>query len=261
MIIRNYTIGADPELFIINTKTNKVISSIGLIPGEKGKPYVAPDMPDGFGIEIDNILGEFNIPPCSSKREFIENINYMKNYIDKYVKNINSDYGIKCIASQFVDEDQLNHPIAKLFGCSVDYNAYTLSENPKPKGESTNLRSAGFHIHFGYNNCNVDDSIKLIKLFDLCLGIPSIIHDPDTKRRSLYGKAGAFRLCEYGFEYRVLSSAMMSNDTLLDVIWDGIKKAVCMFNNEEFVNDDRIITAINNSDIELAKTIIEEYNI
>ena len=66
MEILNVTIGSDPELFIINKKTNKVVSSIGLIPGEKGNPYRTKDMPEGFGLEIDNILAEFNpaaIPP------------------------------------------------------------------------------------------------------------------------------------------------------------------------------------------------------
>ena len=61
-MIDGVTIGADPELFIVDNN-NKVISAVGLIPGEKGKPYVADDMPRGFGMEIDNILGEFNIPP------------------------------------------------------------------------------------------------------------------------------------------------------------------------------------------------------
>ena len=63
MLVRNITIGADPELFIIDSKTGKVVSSIGLIPGVKGEPYVGEDMPNGFGLETDNILAEFNIPP------------------------------------------------------------------------------------------------------------------------------------------------------------------------------------------------------
>ncbi len=45
MSIKDITIGADPELFIINKKTGKVVSSIGLIPGEKGNPWVGEDMP------------------------------------------------------------------------------------------------------------------------------------------------------------------------------------------------------------------------
>ena len=143
MRTNNITIGADPELFIINEKTKKVVSSIGLIPGEKGNPYVAADMPSGFGLETDNIVAEFNIPPVNDRVSFINNIEYMKAYIDKFVKNINPDLGILCAASKTVDASQLRSPQAKLFGCDVDYNAYTEEANPKPEGNRTNLRSCG----------------------------------------------------------------------------------------------------------------------
>ena len=116
MRIREFTLGADAELFIINTKTNKVVSSVGLIPGVKDEPYKAEDMPEGFGIEIDNILAEFNIPPCKSCGEWINNIEYMKNYLRNFVKKINPDYDIKCSAYEEVDSDQLQSPEASLFG-------------------------------------------------------------------------------------------------------------------------------------------------
>ena len=90
MIIDNVTIGADPELFLINSKTGEVVSSIGIIPGEKGNPYRSIDMPEGYGLEIDNILAEFNIPPVRTKEDFIEAITYMKNYIKKFIKT--ADY-------------------------------------------------------------------------------------------------------------------------------------------------------------------------
>lgn len=143
MRINNITIGADPELFIINEKTKKVVSSIGLIPGEKGNPYVAADMPSGFGLETDNILAEFNIPPVITEEAFVNNIEYMKQYIDKYVKNIDSNLGILCAASKTVDARQLNSEQALMFGCSPDFNVYTESENEKPDGSKTRLRSAG----------------------------------------------------------------------------------------------------------------------
>lgn len=116
MVVENITIGADPELFIINEKTGKVISSIGLIPGEKGNPYVGEDMPEGFGLETDNILAEFNIPPVKNKIDFLNVINYMKNYINDFVKKINPDYGIKCSAYEIVDANQLKSKEARLFG-------------------------------------------------------------------------------------------------------------------------------------------------
>ena len=114
--------------------------------------------------------------------------------------------------------------------CDKDYNAYTESENPKPDGEKTCGRSAGFHIHLGYNDHNIDTTLKLIKLFDVYIGIPSIIYDRNNMRRTLYGKAGAFRLTEYGFEYRVLSSAMYATEDLMNIVWNGITKALNAYN-------------------------------
>lgn len=36
--LSNITIGSDPECFIIDTRTDQVVSSIGMIPGKKGEP-------------------------------------------------------------------------------------------------------------------------------------------------------------------------------------------------------------------------------
>lgn len=262
MYIDNFTIGADPELFIINSKTGKVVSSIGIIPGVKGDPYVDETMPNGFGLETDNILAEFNIPPCRTKEQFITNIEWMKNYIRDFVKKTNQDYDIKCSASEIVDEDQLQSDEAKLFGCSVDYNAYTRKPNPKPKGETTNLRSAGCHIHFGYNGFNTNTSLQLIKLFDLYVGVPSILIDDDIRRRNLYGKAGAFRLTSYGCEARILSSYMMSTPELIGWIWDHVIRMINRF-NDGIINFDEesTINAINNSDKKLAEAICKKYKI
>lgn len=142
-MINNITIGADPEMFIFNTSTKTVVSSIGLIPGVKGDPWVDPTWKPGFGLETDNILVEFNIPPCCTKMEFVDNIFFMKNYIRQYVKQINPNYDVRCEASFLVPDDQLQSDEAKLLGCSIDYNVYTEAPNPKPEGDKTNLRSAG----------------------------------------------------------------------------------------------------------------------
>lgn len=262
MRLGKVTIGADPELFIINEKTKKVVSSVGKIPGEKGNPYVAEDMPAGFGLETDNILAEFNIPPVSDEASFINNIEYMKGYIDKFVKNLDPDYGILCAASKTVDKSQLQSPQAQLFGCDVDYNAYTEAPNPKPEGSRTNLRSAGFHIHIGYENPNIDMSVLLVKYLDMYLGVPSVIYDKDKRRRSLYGKAGCFRLTSYGVEYRVLSSAMMKDVDTLQFVWKQVQKAlIAASRGTSLVDSEYVIKAINESDAELAQRIVKSYSI
>ena len=51
--VENYLVGSDPELFIRHSQTNKIISSIGLIPGVKGKAYTPEGMSKGYGLQID----------------------------------------------------------------------------------------------------------------------------------------------------------------------------------------------------------------
>lgn len=260
--IKDFTVGADPELFIYDTSRQKIISSDGIIPGEKGDPYRSDDMPEGFGLEVDNILGEFNIPPCTTKEEWLHNINYMKEYIRNFVRKVNPNYDILSIASAHIDEDQLQSDVAKLFGCSEDYNVYTERVNEKPEGASTNLRSTGCHIHFGYPKNNIATSFKLLKYFDMYLGIPSVVVDNDTERRTLYGKAGCFRLTPYGFEYRTLSGRFIATDELIAFMWDGVIRAVDAYNNEvPLIDKDIIQNVINNSDIDEAKNLCDKFKL
>lgn len=259
--MRKITFGADPELFIINNKTGKVVSSIGLIPGEKNNAYHADDMPKGFGIEIDNILAEFNIPAATNREGFVHSILYMQNYIRDFVQKVNPDYDIKCSASELVDEDQLQAPEAKLFGCDPDYNAHTGEVNPKPNGDKGNLRSAGFHIHIGYPKFNPAMSLQIVKFFDETLGLMSVLLDGDKNRRKLYGKAGSFRLQPWGVEYRVLSSAMMKSEELLTLVYD-----VANFATEKALNhiplkcpEETVVRAINTSNKKLATALLTDY--
>lgn len=258
-MIKNITIGADPECFIINTLTNEVVSSIGMIPGEKGNPYVDPRMPEGFGLETDNILAEFNIPPCRTKAQFIYSINYMKDFIRSFVKDINPNYDIKCSASEYVPYDQLVGDQAFEIGCAPDYNAYTEDANPRPDGFKDNLRSAGMHIHLGCEGgLSVDEIIKFVKYFDQYVVLPSILVDTDTRRRSLYGKAGCFRRTCYGCECRSLSSFMMSSDMLLSQVWDNTMKAIHHYNENTPLMDPVLIQdVINNNRIDVAKEMIK----
>ena len=260
MKIKNVTVGADPELFIINTKTNQVVSAIGIIPGEKGKPYTK-GMPKGFGVELDCILGEFNIPPCTSLNDFVGFIQYMKNWIRNWVKQYDTNLDICCKASMPVPEDQLLDPRANEIGCMSDYNAYTERENDKPNGYPNNTRVSGFHIHVGYSNPDFDTSIKLIKFFDLCCGVPSMLYDDDTFRRTLYGKAGSFRLPKYGVEARCLSSFML-NDEYLPLIYKQTMLAIDMVNDElPLPEGDLVQKCINTSNKVLAEHLIKLYGI
>jgi hypothetical protein len=281
--IENVTIGSDPELFIVNTKTNTVVSSIGIIPGKKKQAFLPEDFQKGFGLQTDNILAEFNIPPVElipgASKVFLSHIVTMKEYIRNFVKQINFDYDILCTASELVPEDQLQSDEAKQFGCEPDYNVYTLSQNEAPKGNLTNLRTTGTHIHVGYTNNNLYTSLGLLKVLDLFLGVPSILIDKDDRRRSLYGKAGCFRLTDYGVEYRVLSGYFIKDKIVIDWVFKQIVEAVnyyntCMdiylnesdrpnsFSIEKYLpSEESIFNSINNGNIISAKRIIKKYQI
>lgn len=140
-----------------------------------------------------------------------------------------------------------------------DYNVYTEKKNKKPNAKDQNLRSAGFHIHLGYDHPTIQESLRMIKLLDIFLGIPSVIIDPDKKRRELYGKAGAFRLTAYGMEYRTLSSYMMSKDSILNLVWDLLILAVNYIGLPELFDKNQIQHIINESDVEEAKKFLNEF--
>jgi len=77
---------------------------------------VHPSFKPGFGLETDNVLAEFNIPPCRTKAQFIYSMNFMKDFIRSFVKDVNPHYDIKCTASLRVPYDQLDHPEAMEIG-------------------------------------------------------------------------------------------------------------------------------------------------
>lgn len=112
---RSYTIGSDPELFLFNNKTKKVVSAIDKIPGYKEDPY-KEGLPEGFGLQTDNILAEFNIPPVQSEEQFISHIEFMKDIIRNMAREINPDFDILCQASSKVPTKELKHPQAREFG-------------------------------------------------------------------------------------------------------------------------------------------------
>ena len=51
-------------------------------------------MSKGYGLQIDNILAEFNIPPTNIKADFIASMNKMKKFIDDFVKKTDPNYEI-----------------------------------------------------------------------------------------------------------------------------------------------------------------------
>lgn len=117
-------------------------------------------------------------------------------------------------------------------------------------------------MHCGYPNPSVEQSLQMIKYFDAYIGVISVLHDPDTARRSLYGKAGCFRLSSYGFEYRTLSSFFLGTKTKLRLIWDCTERAINAYiERKPLPPAEKVIDAINNSNKILALELINDYKL
>ena len=259
--LEKLTLGADPELFLVNEETNEIVSAIEKVPGTKQNPFKPSDLDSGFAMQTDNILVEFNIPPVDiqDKEGFINNLLKMRDYINIFVKRFDENYTVRAMASGIVNSSELNDPQARLFGCDPDFNCYTMKENRRPRLRNPNFRSAGFHIHIGYDNHNLKTSVQLVKYLDLFLGVPSILFDTDTSRRSLYGKAGCFRLQPWGVEYRVLSSKMLDYS---DMVYTQVLKAIEAYEADVKLPEPNVVAlTINNNDVETAELLIKKFNI
>ena len=256
-MIENITIGCDPEFFLRDNMTGKMVPACGLIGGSKENPLPISDK--GHSIQEDNVMVEFNVPPARTADDLWSDIDFVKNFIKDKVIPKNLD--ILIIPSAHFEKADLMSEQAMTFGCSPDFNAWELSMNEVKLTDET-LRASAGHIHIGYNNPNPDTSIAIIKAMDLFLGVQSVILDLDTERKKMYGKAGAFRFCKFGCEFRVLSNFWIVSKELTTWAFNGAMEAIEFAGCQEPISDDlrdNIVKAINTQDRDLAYSIYKKY--
>ena len=254
------TIGADPEVFLTDTSGN-FISSIGKIGGSKRNPRKLER--DGFFLQEDNVATEFNIPPASNLAAFVESIEWSIKRIEKEVESLGLKVTI--IPAAHFAPSELLHKNALTAGCDPDYNAWTKLMNPRPKVSASTLRTGAGHVHIGIDPKPKFTREAFIKSLDLNLGVGSVLLDNDNLRKSLYGKAGAFRPTSYGLEYRVLSNFWLRNKELIKWVYNGTHAAydMLMERGEAFFDEigDEIQACINTSDKEASQILMTRYNI
>lgn len=243
-------LGSDPEVFLQDNAGNP-ISVIGYINADKWHPRQIEGMADGFTLQEDNVALEFGIPPAASADEFVSHIQSVMAKSLEYLPNL-SFSKLSCIV---FPESQLQHPAAFVFGCEPDYNAWTKDMNPAPAPENPHMRSAGGHVH-------VETDVDLfvgVTAMDLFLSVPAVLMDKGEERKKMYGKAGAYRPKPYGFEYRSLSNFWTFDDHLIRWVWRNTERAL----NAGDVRADsaRILEAINNNNKQVARDLINDYNL
>lgn len=261
-------VGSDMEVFLRDMHTGKPVPSCGLIGGTKQEPRPVLDE-EGFAVQEDNVMLEFNIPAAKDVTGFVSSF-------AKILEHINAEVNSKGMmidispSMQFLPED-LTSPQAFHIGCEPDFNAYRDVTRRVTLEEMGVRRCAGGHVHVSFftepdEEINFDGSpekeqrVELVKGLDLFLALPSLFLDDDDVRRSLYGKPGMYRPKVYGIEYRSLSNFWIKKESLIEWVYQQIPKAI------KFLNDggrapNHLENIIATDDKESAKTLMKYFGV
>lgn len=247
-------VGSDPEIFV--KQNGQFVCAHNLIPGTKEKPHKV----EKGAVQVDGFALEFNIDPASSVDEFILNHNTVMGILAKMVPG----YELAPVpVADFTPEYMAAQPAeAKILGCDPDYDAYTGLANIKPQADLP-MRTASGHVHIGWGKDmdNHHDQARAAAVqMDFYLGLPSLFYDEDTRRRSMYGKAGCYRLKPYGVEYRTLSNAWLLSRERMAWVFNQVQEGMKQLMSGNALHDKygSIAEIINNSDKKEAKRIIKD---
>jgi hypothetical protein len=260
-------IGSDVEYFVQDSK-GAVVSAEGLIPGFKTAPArFDPDEP-WFATQLDNVLAEGNIPPAATADQFVSNMERLYKHMDNLVFT-QIGGGLVAKAAHLFHPTQLVTEWSKTFGCDPSYNCWT-GELEEVTPLNPMLRSAGFHIHIGYESPSMETNRAIARAMDLYLGVPSVLLDDqgDLRRKGGYGSAGNFRHQKHGVEYRTLSSYLASSPRLLAWAFENARTAYAVATNDGFIERNPVLrtgsviqTTINTSDRAAARSLVRQYEI
>jgi hypothetical protein len=265
-------VGTDCEVFLKDISGHP-IPVIGLLGGDKINPRPVLDE-EGYAVQEDNVMAEFNIPPRSDVTSFVTSINKMLGFLSAHFHELDF-IKLDISASQLFSPEQLEHPQAKRIGCEPDFCVWTnkmnVLKNTHPLLKK--MRTSGGHVHLSYlvdgQLPSTPDRLEFVKMNDLYYGVASVLLDEDTRRKELYGKPGAFRFKDYGHEYRVLSNFWLKSDALKAWVFNQAQECIKALNERGVYYQDLfskelgklIQQCINTNDKGLAKSLCQEFGV
>ena len=252
------TIGADVEGFV--QRGDNTVAVVGLIGGTKKKPRIVTN----GNLQEDNALAEFAIDIAHTEEQFIRYVRTTMSELTDVVGKVSYK------GSHVFDPKYLSGfgSAVNAFGCSPEFSVYTRRPIESPDAALVNgLRTAGGHVHFGYNSPHRGTTARIIQAMDILLGIPSVLMDNDTQRRSMYGQAGACRFKSYGGEYRTLSNFWVNSRDTISWVYRSTEEAVQLVLEGELallhdvVSPKEVQNIINNHDTGKAADVCTQLNL
>ena len=235
-------IGCDPELFVKNPNSNSFVSGHGMVAGTKESPLKVK----AGAVQVDGVALELNTNPAITENMFVTCIQTVRSGLEDLIKD--SGYVLSAVPVATFDKKYFRQlpPEATAIGCDPDFNAWTGEANT-PGDNRRPFRTGAGHIHVGWTDNNPDnmkseshwnDCMTMARQLDYYVGIYTTLYDRDDRRRSMYGRAGAFRMKPYGVEYRVPSNVWLNDERLQRWIYRASTQAYRDAANGKLIEND-----------------------
>jgi hypothetical protein len=255
---KTFTLGTDPEMFVL-TKKNQLIPAFTFLPPKSA----------GRNVYWDGFQAEWKLkttPQCIQL--FVSDIQQQMVELHKAAKRkkgVLSLTNVLKVPEKTLQTAAMQHV---QFGCMPSFNVYGMRGLELDNPRDLKHRFAGGHIHFGSWNQQPPYE-PIVTMMDRILGVWSVgaaqkIDNPI--RRQYYGLAGEYRKPKYkygyGVEYRVLSNFWLAHPSLTNLTMDIARKAVRVglspsAAKEWKVTTEETIECINSSNVDLAKEILK----
>lgn len=242
------TFGCDPEFFVKDKSTNKIVSAFNLgVPGTKEEPH---KFSKGIGaVQVDGMALEVNPAPTSYYSDPIaRTVALIKTIHAEFLSPDN--YELHALPSYEFDKEYFDGlgDEAKALGCDPDFNAWTQQENEAPDADNRTRMGAG-HIHIGWTKNedvqdpeHIADCIAVVRQLDWAVGMRTFLWDKDIERRKIYGRLGNYRPKPYGVEYRTPSNAWLRSPSLGKKVFRDANDAVRdLLNNKIYKQDQELM--------------------
>lgn len=254
-VLNKEHIGADPEIFAENKDG-------GVIPAFHYLKSSAQDTETYW----DGYQGEFTVVPSHCIAYVVDSIQERLNKLTTLLHEHDPEAHLSLVNTFTIPEEMLLKDDKKYvsFGCTPSKSVYG-EKFPNINSREVPFRSAGGHLHFTVKEERKANIPEAIKWLDKVLGVIAVSmfeYYDDPRRRTLYGKAGEYRLPIYGFEYRVLSNAWLCHPAVAHFIYDMARRAAGFgLYGKPFalwdITEDEARQCINTCDVGMARKLLE----
>ena len=216
--------GCDPEVFLVN-KNGDVIGCEWVVPddGLRANKYGASSDRPPIVVR-DGVQAELHIASTACRATFSNSLSRSIATLEYWARRDGASISLNQVVNVKKSELSKLSDGARIVGCAPSLSIYG-DPPPNVDGSAYPGRSAGGHIHLGYNTPKGADKLEvaedIVAMLDVFVGNTSVLLDRDKKaaeRRELYGRAGEFRLKPYGLEYRTLSNFWLHSPHLVTLI-------------------------------------------